>query len=237
MKLAQRLVGVFMVGFLATSQAHAQDESQPNRVMFTNVNVFDGVSESLEMNTNVLVEDNLVAAVGPSITLPEGAEVIDGGGRTLMPGLIDSHVHFNLSMDGGRQGMESSRWDYLAVMGAAAAQDWLADGFTTARDMGGTHDGLRRVIDSGLMDGPRLYLATGMISQSSGHADMLLDSQTDPAQSNLGKLEITHIADGEDEMRKAVRRNFSLGANIIKIMIGGGVAGAKGPYVCGPVYR
>ena len=70
---------------LTIAVASAQEETQPNRIMFTNVNVFDGVSESLEMNTNVLVEDNLIAAVGPSITMPEGAEVIDGGGRTLMP--------------------------------------------------------------------------------------------------------------------------------------------------------
>ena len=54
--------------------------------------------------------------------------------------------------------MESSRWDSMAVMGVAAAQDWLADGFTTARDMGGMHDGFRRIVDAALIDGPRMYI-------------------------------------------------------------------------------
>jgi imidazolonepropionase-like amidohydrolase len=211
-------------------------EPQPKLTLISNVKIFDGVNDTLHENKHVLVKDNLIETISDeslAVIQTENTTMIDGKGMTLMPGLIDSHVHFNLSMDGGRPGMESSRWDYIAVMGVAAAQDWLADGFTTARDMGGMHDGLRRVIDAGLIDGPRLYLATGMISQSSGHADMLLDSQSNPADSSLVKLEITHIADGEDEMRKAVRRNFSLGANIIKIMIGGGVAGAKGPMFAG----
>jgi imidazolonepropionase-like amidohydrolase len=208
--------------------SYAQDAPEPAQTLFQDVRVFNGTDNQL-LDVDVLVEGNLIKAIGKDIVAREDATVIDGQGKTLMPGLIDSHVHFNLSMGGGRQGMEAARWDYMAVMGVAAAQDWFADGFTTARDMGGMHDGLRRAIDAGLIEGPRLYLATGMISQSSGHADMLLDSQSVPTQSSLVRLEITHIADGVEEVRKAVRRNFSLGANLIKIMIGGGIAGAKGP--------
>ena len=186
----------FLCACLFSIQVAAQD-TEPSWTLITNVNIFDGLNDGL-MPGDVLIENNLITEIGPNLNAPSEAIVIDGGGRTLMPGLIDSHVHFNLSMDGGRQGMESSRWDYMAVMGVAAAQDWIADGFTTARDMGGMHDGLRKVIDAGLIEGPRLYLATGMISQSSGHADMLLDSQSDPAHSSLVRLEITHIADGEE---------------------------------------
>ncbi|MEP5566294.1 MAG: amidohydrolase family protein [Halioglobus sp.] len=219
-----------LVAFSAVAlSAYAQEQPEPKRILFTNVNVFDGVNDSLQMNTNVLVEDNLIASIGPSIALPAGAELIDGGGRTLMPGLIDSHVHFYLSMDGARAGMETSRWDYFPAMGAAAAQEWFADGFTTVRDAGGMYDGLRRVIDAGLLDGPRMYLAGGMLSQSSGHGDMVPSGQSNPEHSNLVKLGITLIADGDDEVRKKVRQNFSSGANFTKIMIGGGVAGAKGP--------
>ena len=208
-------------------------EAPPKQVLVKNVNVFDGKTNGLK-KVNVLVEKNLIKEVSASAAgTSSDLTTIDGGGRTLMPGLIDSHVHFYLSMGGGRIGMENSRWDYFPAMGAAAAQEWLADGFTTVRDMGGMHDGLRKVIDSGFLDGPRMYLSTGMISQSSGHGDMLLDSQSDPTHANLVKLEITHIADGVDEVRKAARRNFSLGANIIKIMIGGGIAGAKGPMYAG----
>ena len=150
--------------------------AQDIQTVFTNVKIFDGTQNRLIDDCNVVVGGELIVdPCARSVPAVEGVTVIDGQGMTLMPGLIDSHVHFNLSMGGGRPGMESSRWDYMAVMGVAAAQAWLADGFTTARDMGGMHDGLRKVIDSGLIDGPRLYLSTGMISQSSGHADMLLD--------------------------------------------------------------
>ncbi len=197
-------------------------------ILISNVRIFDGVQNQLSAGS-VLVEGNRIEAVGRDLSAPDQSTVIDGRGMTLMPGLIDSHVHLNLSMPGGRPGMEQSRWDYIAAMGAAAAQDWFADGFTTVRDLGGLHDGLRRVIDSGLMEGPRMYLAAGLISQSSGHGDMRLLSQSDPDHSNLVRLEITRIADGADEVRKAVRKNFALGANLIKIMVGGGVAGSKGP--------
>jgi len=199
-------------------------------VLFTNVSIFNGTDNRLYEDHSVLVEGNLIKSISDGTIEPgPNATVIDGGGRTLMPGLIDSHVHFYLSMGGGRPGMETSRWDYFAAMGAAAAQEWFADGFTTVRDMGGMHDGLRKVIDAGLLDGPRMYLSGGMVTQSSGHGDMLPDGQNNPAHANLVKLGITLIADGEDEVRKAVRQNFSSGANITKIMIGGGVAGAKGP--------
>ncbi|MGI9518251.1 MAG: amidohydrolase family protein [Pirellulaceae bacterium] len=166
---------------------------------------------------------------GQVTTKQVSVNVIDGQGMTLMPGLIDSHVHFNLSMDGGRPGMEQSRWDRISAFGAAAAQEWFADGFTTVRDMGGMSNGLQRVIDQDLIVGPRIYLCGGMISQTSGHADMLLESQTDPAESNLAKLGIIHLADGPDEVRRAVRRNFNLGATHVKVMMAGGVAGAKSP--------
>jgi len=155
--------------------------------------------------------------------------VIDGGGRTLMPGLIDSHTHFYLSMGGGRIGMENSRWDLFPAMGAQAAQEWFADGFTTVRDMGGMHDGLRTVVDQGLLEGPRMYLAGSTISQTSGHGDTLLAGQTDPSDNNLGRLGVFVIADGPEEVRQAVRQTFGYGATIVKIMMGGGIAGAKSP--------
>lgn len=224
MKMIHILLATFV---LSTASTYANEQGS-SMTLFKNVSVFNGSEDTLH-DHDVLIEGNLIKSVGNDIAVPAGANIIDGGGKTLMPGLIDSHVHFNLSMSGGRPGMEAARWDYMAVMGAAAAQDWLADGFTTARDLGGMHDGLRRVIDAGLIDGPRLYLSTTMITQTSGHGDMLLDGQTKPEQSNLVRLEIISIADGPDEVRKAARRTFQLGGNLIKIMIGGGVAGAKGP--------
>lgn len=168
----------------------------------------DGVSEVVEIEPNV----------------------IDGGGRTLMPGMIDSHTHLNLSMDGGRTGMETSRWDYMASHASSAALEWFYDGFTTVRDMGGMADGLRRVIDKGLMEGPRIYSAAGMISQTAGHGDLMFESQSNPLQSSTWRNGIYHIANSPDEVRTAVRTNFNAGATHMKIMMAGGVASNKGPF-------
>ena len=206
------------------------EEGPKPQTLFTNVNIFDGKNDALSEGMSVLVEGNFIKKVAKGeIEARDDATVIDGGGRTLMPGLIDSHVHFYLSMGGGRIGMETSRWDYFPAMGAAAAQEWLADGFTTVRDMGGMLDGLRKVIDAGLLDGPRMYLAGSTISQTSGHGDTLLDGQMGPGENNLARLGLFVVADGPEEIRKAARKSFSYGATIIKIMMGGGVAGAKSP--------
>ncbi|MCP4396311.1 MAG: amidohydrolase family protein [bacterium] len=227
MKIKLSTIAILILAGFGTS-SYAQDAPQLTQTLFRNVKVFNGTEDKL-YDYDVLVEGNLIKAVGKDVAAREDAKVIDGEGRILIPGLIDSHVHLNLSMGGGRIGMENSRWDYIAVMGAAAAQDFFADGFTTLRDMGGTHDGLRKVIDDGLLEGPRLYLAGPTISQTSGHGDTLLAGQTDPSENNLGRLGIFMIADGPEEARLAVRKSFSYGSTITKIMIGGGVAGAKSP--------
>ena len=213
-----------------SASASAQEEKAKPQTLFTNVHVFDGTNDKRIENANVLVEGKLIKKISTDQIDAPDALVIDGGGRTLMPGLIDSHTHLNLSMDGGRPGMEISRWDYIASIGAAAAQEWFADGITTVRDMGGMSDGLKRVIDAGLIVGPRIYPSAGMISQTAGHADMRLESQTNPAENNLAKLGIIHVADGPDEVRKAVRKNFNLGATQIKLMMAGGVASNKSPF-------
>ena len=229
-----RVLALLVVTLTVAGFAHlsiAQDASQLPQTLFTNVDIFNGTDDRLYENHSVLVEGNLIKSISDgTITPGPNATVINGGGRTLMPGLIDSHVHFYLSMDGGRPAMEASRWDYMASMGAAAAGEWIADGFTTVRDMGGMLDGLRTVVDAGLIDGPRMYLAGSTISQSGGHADMTLPGMNNnPGHANLVRLGVTKIADGEVEVRRAVRQNFSVGASFAKIMIGSGVAGSKSP--------
>jgi imidazolonepropionase-like amidohydrolase len=229
MNQIKSVLSAIVYAIMLTPLAYAQNDAQPNRIMFTNVNVFDGVSKSLKMNTNVLVEGNLIAAVGPSITLPEGTEVINGDGATLMPGLIDSHVHFNMAIDGGLAAIEASRWDRIAAVAVSAAQEWLMDGFTTVRGMGGTGNGVKMTIDQGLLDGPRIYPSGSYISQTAGHGDILLGSQRDPQTSNMVRLGIAQLADGPDAVRAAVRKNFAEGASQIKIMVGGGISSEKGP--------
>ena len=210
--------------------AIAQEEKPKPQVLFTNVNIFDGKADKLATGMSVLVEGNLIKKVAKGEIAAKGAKVIDGGGRTLMPGLIDSHSHFNMNADGGVTKMEGLRWDEISARAATQAMDWFADGFTTVRDMGGMADGLKKTIDSGMIDGPRIYPSAAYISQTSGHGDLALVSQNvDPSVSNYVRLGITQIVDGPDAVRAAVRRNFADGASQIKIMVGGGISSEKGP--------
>ena len=237
MYLIRRLfVGVLAACAVAVS-SHAQDSdsAEPDQIMFTNVNVFDGVSESLDMNTNVLVEGNQIVAVGQSITLPEGAEVINGGGKTLMPGLIDMHSHLAISST-SLVAFESSTWEEIGARTAAVALDTLMDGFTTVRDAGGMNGkGVKKMIDSGELPGPRIFPSGAFIGATSSHSDFRLLTMRTPGidgvnDSNLSRLELGYVVDGRAAIMTAARRNLQMGASQIKIMGGGGVATEYDPW-------
>ena len=226
---------LFIATLVISNTAFAQEPGQPNQIMFTNVKVFDGVNDRLE-NGPVLIEGNLIKAIGVgdiSAAAGEDTTIIDGGGRTLMPGLIDSHTHFNLMIDGGPLALENATWEEIGSYAVYAAQEWLKNGITTIRDMGGMHQGMRRLIDKGLIAGPRIYTAGGFISQSSGHGDFRSESgavgQFDRPMSNTVRLGISRIADGVEEVQLVSRTNFAGGADYLKIMIGGGISSEKDP--------
>ena len=217
---------------LASFVCMGQDIPPKKLTLFTNVNVFDGTNDKLHMNMNVLVENNLIKTIskeGLMITASANNTIIDGEGMTLMPGLVDNHTHFNMAQSGGIHAIENSRWDEIGAIAASAAQEWLMDGFTTVRDMGGMGNGLKKTIDRGLLDGPRIYPSGSYVSQTSGHGDIIAGSFIDPQNSNYSRLNITQLADGADEVRKAVRKNIAEGATQIKIMVGGGISSEKGP--------
>jgi imidazolonepropionase-like amidohydrolase len=222
------LIVVLMVSASAMA-AEEPEEEAPKQVLFTNVRIFNGVDEKL-IEGNVLVEGNLIKAIGQNIKAGKGATVIDGGGRTLMPGLIDSHSHLNVLIPGGLKELEAAPWDRIASLAAGTAQEMLMEGFTTIRDMGGMSTGLKQTIDEGSLDGPRIYPSGAYISQTAGHGDLTLASQQrNPQNSNLVRLGMTDLVDGPDAVRKAVRNNFAQGASQIKIMMGGGISSEKGP--------
>lgn len=177
---------------------------------------------------SVLVEGPLIKKVGKGLKADANATVIDGGGRTLMPGLIDSHVHINGYKDGNILTWNDTTWEEIGARAAAMAQEMLAMGFTTLRDMCGAHEGLKKVIDEGLLPGPRFYLAGACISQTSGHGDFSYTTQR-KGESNLERLEISRIVDGRDEVLAAGRPNFALGAHYLKLMVSGGVTSIKDP--------
>lgn len=198
--------------------------------VLVNVRIFDGISDDLDDDMKVLVVNNRIDKVfkGELVGDPDH-RVIDCGGKVLMPGLIDSHAHLTHAMSGGVLAMEAMPWDEIGAYSAYAAREYFSNGFTTVRDPGGLGTGLKKVIDRGLLPGPRIYSSGSYISQTSGHADFLLPSQTDPRVNNLVNLGIIQVADGPDEVAKAARRSLARGASQIKLMVGGGVSSEKDP--------
>jgi len=226
------LVACFM--FATAAMAVDKAKALPKQVLFKNVNVFNGTEDKLYKNHNVLVEGNKIKSISTkAIKTNSNVTTIDGKGMTLMPGLIESHVHLNLQhVVGGYDTLEQRDWQEIGAMGAFAAQSLLKDGWTTARDPGATIAGMRRAIDRGDAIGPRLYLATGVITQTSGHGDWRLTGQRtleSRATYKAGLLGMTHIVDGHDATLSAVRQNLANGAAFTKFMLSGGIFSSKDP--------
>ena len=233
MKLLRSVIqSILFIAVCFVMPIQAEDE-KANYILFKNVNVFDGSGDALNMNTSVLVENNLIKNVGPSITAPAEAEVIDGGGRTLMPGLIDSHTHiYATGVFQSFAGLQASKWDQIGAMANENARDYLYDGYTTIRDTGGMGSGLRELIDAGKVEGPRIYTAGAAIGPTSGHGDWRNPAQRtfEGVPSDLGnKLNLSYLADSPDDIRKASRLNFAHGASFLKLMAGGGVSSELDP--------
>jgi imidazolonepropionase-like amidohydrolase len=216
-----------------TTIALAQSAAVPT--LFTNVNVFDGSSPELKKGMNVLVEGGKITAIdNGTMKAPAGATVIDGGGRTLMPGLIDAHVHIFMTGSSEKELLEGAK-DPTKLYETAAkeAKNMLMRGFTTVRDVGGPTFKTKRDIDSGKEIGPRIYPSGATVSQTSGHGDSRLPSEKSRRFGgglSLGEqLGVGFIADGRDEVLTAVRENLRAGASQIKVMAGGGAASAYDP--------
>jgi imidazolonepropionase-like amidohydrolase len=210
-------------------------DSQDVPTLFRNVLIFDGRSPVLSPKSDVLIRGATIESIStqPS-TLDHGDPhvEIDGAGRVLMPGLIDAHWHAMMASmplaalmtaDGG----------YLNLLAGVEASRTLHRGFTTVRDAGGPSFGLKRAIDEGAVVGPRIYPSGAFISQTSGHGDFRMPHEVPRGIcGHLSHVEITGasmIADGVDEVLRAVREQLMLGATQIKMMAGGGVTSTYDP--------
>jgi imidazolonepropionase-like amidohydrolase len=201
-------------------------------IVFRAARVFDGESGALRTGANVFVRDGLIREISDR-PAPADAEVIDCGGRVLMPGLIDAHVHvYAAGLNLVR--LAQSPVSYLAHFAAQFLHAALDRGFTTLRDVGGADVGLAMAIRDGLLGRvPRLFYGGRVISQTGGHGDFrpgdhLLDAGHCCGCSYHGDMMAT-IADGADAVRKAVREELRRGASHIKIMGSGGVASPADP--------
>ena len=226
---ANLLVALFIGITLGMSSIAIAQEEAPERTLFTNVNVFDGFADELAMNTDVLIEGNHIIEVGQNLSA-SGATVIDGGGRTLTPGLIDMHTHITFETPAGTEGFNQYDFGAAGAMAAQALRDnMLMKGITTGRDIVGNSRGIAKLIQQGHLIGARLYSSGGVLSPTGGHGDW--GGATDTVR-NLdygAMVEQSYIIEGRDSVIAASRRNFRNGAHFTKVMAGGGVASRYDP--------
>jgi imidazolonepropionase-like amidohydrolase len=200
-----------------------------SRFIFSNAAVFDGVSAELRRGQTVVVEEGRIVEVvtGPASVAAD--QVIDVAGRTLMPGLIDLHAHPCLA-DVRAPRAVTMQTEEVALYAAKILRQSLMRGFTTLRDAGGTDAIYRRLIEDGTIEGPRLYPSGRFITMTGGHGDMRDPSDRAPVSCCGGALHerFLSIADGPDEVRKAVREELRRGATQIKMFLSGGVMSPTG---------
>ncbi|MEZ8121696.1 amidohydrolase family protein [Vibrio splendidus] len=199
--------------------------------LITNANVFNGVDNNLIENVSILIEDNLITQIG-EIDPTIADETIDAQGGTVMPGLIDAHVHITLSAPFNV--IDTMTREEVAIRSAKISEEMLMRGFTTIRDVAGNTLGLKNSIDKGYATGPRILPSMAAISQTCGHSDYrqnqaqerLANGHEDSPMMKLGAMK---VADGRSEVLKAVREQLFMGASQIKIMAGGGASSTFDP--------
>ncbi|MEA2080036.1 MAG: amidohydrolase family protein, partial [Pseudomonadota bacterium] len=229
-KLLSPVLALTMSAALFGSTLLNAAEEAPGQILFKNVNIFDGKSNKLNNGQNVLIEGNTIKAIGKDVKASTDATVIDGAGRTLMPGLIDNHVHLTLNGKSLLDIEANMTWEDLAIGSVAMAKLYLDEGFTTVRDMGGTNGGLNRAIKAGFIDGPRVYSSGAFIGGRGGHADFALFSSRQGGDTNMSRLNLSQEANGADAVLAVARNNFRQGASQLKIMQTGGVASLFDPW-------
>ncbi|MGH6762682.1 MAG: amidohydrolase family protein [Phyllobacterium sp.] len=221
------------LGLPARASAQAAAPSAPEVTVLTNFRLFDGTSSSLRDGLSLLIEGNQIKSVATGTpSAPDGARVIDCGGRTVMPGLIDAHWHAMFAalpvstLLAGDVG-------YIHLAASAEAERTLMRGFTTIRDLGGPAFAFKQAIDEGLIAGPRIFPSGTMITASGGHGD--LRPLSDLPRFKGGGLSVAEqiggasIVDSPDEVRLRVREQLMQGASQIKIVGGGGVSSPRSP--------
>ena len=176
-------------------------------------------------NAVIVVRGERIAAVGPDVAVPAGAEVIDLSGHTVMPGFIDAHTHLDGDPSGGYSDHRLHEWPgYATIVGVKNARKTLLAGFTTVRNVGSDEwadIALRDAIQNGLVPGPRILAAGYSLGITGGHCD------TNGYRPDLPERGVEQgIADGVDQAIAAVRHQVKYGADVIKICATGGVLSA-----------
>ena len=207
-----------------------------SRLILRNGQLLDVVKGELLGGLEVVIEGGRISAVRPQGSLQTSAaeadaQVIDLDGRTLMPGLIDCHVHVLAS--NANLGMNALQPNAIIMYRALPILEAMLNrGFTTVRDAGGADWALARSIALGLVPGPRIFAAGKALSQTGGHGDMRARGElllSEPCSCCFRAGAIARVVDGVDNVRLAVREELQQGANQIKIMASGGVSSPTDP--------
>ncbi|MEO6970071.1 MAG: amidohydrolase family protein [Chthoniobacterales bacterium] len=223
---------LLLICFLGLTSTFAAD-APPATIVLKAARLFDGKSKTLLPNGVVVIQGNTILAAGSNVAIPDDAKIIDLGDATLSPGFMDAHTHLTFDFSGNynelRLRMLDENISQLALEMIPNARATIEAGFTSVRDLGSgfpnSHDfpdvSLRNAINKGVIPGPRMLVATHGIGATGGHfdhtngfRDMLFGAEPDWTSG---------IADGPDEIRKAVRLEVKNGADVIKAAVSGGV--------------
>ena len=197
-------------------------------VLFRNARIFDGESAECAEHMSVLVEGDRIKEISGSAIQSERAQVIDLRGRTLMPGLIDAHVHVYGSEVEDRL-LETRNMAYNALYARQMLEHALRCGFTTVRDVGGGDFAITSAVSNGLIDGPRFLYAGRMLSMTGGHADPRPAHHTHEMCACGLLNHFYHVVDGADACRRAAREELRRGAHCVKFTASGGVLSPTDP--------
>jgi imidazolonepropionase-like amidohydrolase len=227
-------VPIVGVGLSSAVRAQVNAPAQQIATLVQNVRIFDGKGPTLSVGMNVLVRGNTIEQISKdpiSTDLIANTRIIDGGGRVLMPGLIDAHWHAMLIRATPAQAFGDVGFNNL--MAGDEATDTLMRGFTTVRDVGGPAFGLKRAIDEGIVKGPRIYPSGAVITVTSGHGDFRqltdLPRTIGGMLTRMEQLGGSMVADSPDEVRVRVREQLMQGASQVKLTAGGGVSSPFSP--------
>ena len=215
-----------------TMPAMAQEAKPVSKVLITNAKILDSNKGTIAEGMSLLVEGNKISKIAKSIPAPDGATVIDAKGRTLTPGLIDAHVHLMWNM--GEVQLAYSSPDYIAALTLAEAKATLMRGYTSVRDTAGQVLGVKKAIDQGFFEGPRIWGCEAGIGMTAGHIDLRQYSQQPrllggPEWTAYEAMGVAVLADGVPEALAAARLQMRKGAAFLKTFTSGAVSGLYDP--------
>ncbi len=211
---------IAVIVFIAAPICAQNPEAGVKHIAVRAGRLIDGLGGPPMQNAIILIENDRIKAVGPKVSIPAGAEVIDLSSSTVLPGLIDCHTHVTMQPSDYYESLFRRSPIDVAIMAPLYARRTLEAGFTTVRDLGAEEFvdvALRNAINRGEVPGPRMQVATLAIGSTGGHNDL---SGFSPY---LKFTTFSGVADGVDEIRKAVRLQVKNGADLIKMMASAGV--------------